>query len=102
CQAEDGIRAFHLTGVQTCALPISFLTFIDPHDQPSTSISYDPCGMPSQVSGGGNPTQTFVWDGTAKTITAKINDTYPTVSYLDSSEERRVGKGRRSRGARGN
>src|SRR5690606_40458569 len=23
CQAEDGIRAFHVTGVQTCALPIS-------------------------------------------------------------------------------
>src|SRR5690606_38767985 len=22
CQAEDGIRAFHVTGVQTCALPI--------------------------------------------------------------------------------
>src|SRR5690606_40424849 len=24
-QAEDGIRDFHVTGVQTCALPISFL-----------------------------------------------------------------------------
>src|SRR5690606_39581107 len=24
-QAEDGIRAFHVTGVQTCALPISFV-----------------------------------------------------------------------------
>src|SRR5690606_40682619 len=24
-QAEDGIRGFHVTGVQTCALPISFL-----------------------------------------------------------------------------
>src|SRR5690606_33048358 len=23
CQAEDGIRYFHVTGVQTCALPIS-------------------------------------------------------------------------------
>src|SRR5690606_41375897 len=23
CQAEDGIRVFHVTGVQTCALPIS-------------------------------------------------------------------------------
>src|SRR5690606_41189120 len=26
-QAEDGIRAFHVTGVQTCALPISFVLF---------------------------------------------------------------------------
>src|SRR5690606_40185447 len=25
-QAEDGIRDFHVTGVQTCALPISMLT----------------------------------------------------------------------------
>src|SRR5690606_40635354 len=25
CQAEDGIRYFHVTGVQTCALPISFV-----------------------------------------------------------------------------
>src|SRR5690606_39353891 len=24
-QAEDGIRDFHVTGVQTCALPISFI-----------------------------------------------------------------------------
>src|SRR5690606_40507179 len=24
-QAEDGIRVFHVTGVQTCALPISFM-----------------------------------------------------------------------------
>src|SRR5690606_39437477 len=23
CQAEDGIRGFHVTGVQTCALPIA-------------------------------------------------------------------------------
>src|SRR5690606_23929620 len=27
CQAEDGIRGFHVTGVQTCALPI-FLSVI--------------------------------------------------------------------------
>src|SRR5690606_13153020 len=26
-QAEDGIRDFHVTGVQTCALPISTLVF---------------------------------------------------------------------------
>src|SRR5436309_6395578 len=27
-QAEDGIRDFHVTGVQTCALPISPLLFL--------------------------------------------------------------------------
>src|SRR5690606_40221452 len=30
-QAEDGIRAFHVTGVQTCALPICFIVFITLH-----------------------------------------------------------------------
>src|SRR5690606_40706265 len=29
-QAEDGIRDFHVTGVQTCALPISFGTISAP------------------------------------------------------------------------
>src|SRR6266700_588229 len=29
-QAEDGIRDFHVTGVQTCALPISVRRFIAP------------------------------------------------------------------------
>src|SRR5690606_40952885 len=28
-QAEDGIRDFHVTGVQTCALPISISLFAD-------------------------------------------------------------------------
>src|SRR5207302_4338888 len=37
-QAEDGIRDFHVTGVQTCALPIS-----------PASIGYEP---PGRSSGG--------------------------------------------------
>src|SRR5690606_39767734 len=28
CQAEDGIRVFHVTGVQTCALPIFYQIFL--------------------------------------------------------------------------
>src|SRR5690606_33775939 len=31
-QAEDGIRYFHVTGVQTCALPISFVPSGSCHD----------------------------------------------------------------------
>src|SRR5690606_40105408 len=30
-QAEDGIRDFHVTGVQTCALPISMACMSRPH-----------------------------------------------------------------------
>src|SRR5690606_40036004 len=31
CQAEDGIRVFHVTGVQTCALPILALNIFPEH-----------------------------------------------------------------------
>src|SRR5690625_4121522 len=39
-QAEDGIRGGHVTGVQTCALPISFLTYALGHDQPVVRTEY--------------------------------------------------------------
>lgn len=61
-----------------------FLVVSHPHGQPATNISYDAWGMPDTVSGGGEPTQTYTWNGTARTITAKINGLYPTVTYLDS------------------
>src|SRR5690606_39894299 len=32
-QAEDGIRDFHVTGVQTCALPILVVEAIRPHTE---------------------------------------------------------------------
>src|SRR5690606_2272428 len=38
-QAEDGIRAFHVTGVQTCALPISVMA---DHPPQSTDVTYVP------------------------------------------------------------
>ena len=38
-QAEDGIRDSPVTGVQTCALPISTEAFFSENDQ--TRISYD-------------------------------------------------------------
>src|SRR5690606_40969516 len=72
-QAEDGIRDFHVTGVQTCALPIC--------PRPSTpapsarrSWTRTACGAPSS------------WDATA--------------SGSARSEERRVGKECRSRRSR--
>src|SRR5690606_40641711 len=34
-QAEDGIRDFHVTGVQTCALPISLTLMAPTHDFPT-------------------------------------------------------------------
>src|SRR5207302_5485484 len=92
-QAEDGIRAFHVTGVQTCALPISQLPVvvgfvsIPPQgghdhqdlDQLSTSL----------VSGG-----TSVSDSAGTVLTSSSN------SSSFRSEERRVGKECRSSEAR--
>src|SRR5699024_11629175 len=61
-QAEDGIRYRNVTGVQTCALPISMTTRLDSSGAKSgqrnfrwawsTPVSTAP--MPSRTSGGGN------------------------------------------------
>src|SRR5438445_8966865 len=68
-QAEDGIRDIGVTGVQTCALPIS--------DSPSSF----PPSMPA-----------------AKTrLTKAVHGRKAVVADLPRSEERRVGKECRSR-----
>src|SRR5690606_40006951 len=67
-QAEDGIRAFHVTGVQTCALPIS---------------ERDPS----------RPTLQDLQSSTAKPRKVKATRGFP-----GRSEERRVGKACSCRG----
>src|SRR5207302_7518136 len=78
-QAEDGIRDFHVTGVQTCALPI-----------------YD--GRTSFLSLSGPPGRTRQ---RKKRGTAIIRIDHPRSRsiglYTDRSEERRVGKECRAR-----
>src|SRR5690606_40652112 len=59
CQAEDGIRDFHVTGVQTCALPIYEHgqvirpPFIDPDDAMAhidlADIAFDEDGRPTNI-----------------------------------------------------
>src|SRR5690606_41008003 len=71
-QAEDGIRDFHVTGVQTCALPISIETA-------ATASFLAPWLV-------GSPKNTITQS--------------PTNLSMVRSEERRVGKEWRSRGAR--
>src|SRR5690606_40666218 len=39
-QAEDAIRVFHVTGVQTCALPISKLVLIEGSDDADQLIPH--------------------------------------------------------------
>src|SRR5690606_40788582 len=85
-QAEDGIRDFHVTGVQTCALPISFKT--------------RSCGVPCPV----DKSQPRSGTRTNCAITAKPAMTASPIALPPSktyfrmrSEERRVGKEGRSR-----
>src|SRR5690606_41157103 len=61
-QAEDGIRVFHVTGVQTCALPISTCDCL--HDMT------DPAGMARTIRAA------VADDGTWLLIDIKAYDTY--------------------------
>src|SRR5690606_39991846 len=99
-QAEDGIRGFHVTGVQTCALPICGCR----------SSSWAALGRPEvrrrknfvkrSSSRGGIP---FVQPQTARRnalcLGARGRLRGAQRAALNRSEERRVGKEGRARGA---
>src|SRR5690606_40295754 len=84
-QAEDGIRDFHVTGVQTCALPIFFDRFYT--DRPE----HEEFG---QNSGLGLHISKQIIEAHGGRIWAE-NRTTPEFGIR--SEERRVGKECRSR-----
>src|SRR5690606_41120278 len=79
-QAEDGIRDFHVTGVQTCALPISFVKEL-------LSFLVIVIGGLSFLSA--NVLLKEVLDETAYGIYSLI---VTFISIVYRSEERRVGK----------
>src|SRR5438874_7375433 len=88
-QAEDGIRDLYVTGVQTCALPISLPSrsttvrwFVDVSSGPAVTAAE--AVAHGEKGGTGSPGETGV--GSA-------------VAPIRRSEERRVGKECRSRGA---
>src|SRR5690625_8027317 len=78
-QAEDGIRDVHVTGVQTCALPIC--------DELIKKFSEIKKGIPQAID---KLTREALAN---KTMTADMS----LDEFLDRSEERRVGKECRSR-----
>src|SRR2546426_6454098 len=87
-QAEDGIRDYKVTGVQTCALPILFVTaraLLEAKDSvvalPASAISYAPYGD-----------SVFI----VEDVKGPDGGTYRGVRQ-QRSEERRVGKECRSR-----
>src|SRR5690606_39545580 len=86
-QAEDGIRDFHVTGVQTCALPISA-----PINNHNVALS------------GGTEKSNYLFSldymdqkGTLKEAflkrySARLNTSFKIGEFIERSEERRVGK----------
>src|SRR5690606_40259111 len=87
-QAEDGIRDFHVTGVQTCALPICNcdLLIIAVKTDPSQGAK----GVSLVVAEVSDDTPGFERGRLLKKIGQKGQDT--TELFFDRSEERRVGK----------
>src|SRR5207302_6568915 len=94
-QAEDGIRDFHVTGVQTCALPILQVAPSDPNivyagtgDSVGGSLGD---GMYKSVDAG------KTWTHIGLEDTVKINKIVIDPKDPNRSEERRVGKECRDR-----
>src|SRR5260370_25245935 len=86
-QAEDGIRDSSVTGVQTCALPISFL----PDD------GEDRRGSGEQMAKRARRNHTPLFKAKVALAAIKGEKTLAELAQLFRSEERRVGKECRSR-----
>src|SRR2546430_13734025 len=87
-QAEDGIRDLTVTGVQTCALPIS-ITAASPAPNRQTFATGPYSGLFGWVQGYSIQAQVNGQGGTKARLTQVLQHT--------RSEERRVGKECRSR-----
>src|SRR5690606_40978241 len=87
-QAEDGIRDFHVTGVQTCALPIWLLK----PENVGYNISYvDHVYMPVAIGPKNNPY--IGYSGSTQPLANFRNELAAFVADGSvRSEERRVGK----------
>src|SRR5690606_41097322 len=93
-QAEDGIRDFHVTGVQTCALPIWILR---PGEHPGQGVGYLEDGTMVVVENGAEAVgreERLVVTGTLQTSAGRM-----VFARLASgrSEARRVGTACRAR-----
>src|SRR5690606_39554444 len=87
-QAEDGIRDFHVTGVQTCALPISSAPWSE-----LASRSLRTCPSASLIAGWMRAAHGSV---PYRRCASHIPMTLPGTPGARRSEERRVGKECRS------
>src|SRR5690606_41078391 len=96
-QAEDGIRDFHVTGVQTCALPISTCAGCWPRSTRRRSCSRKWAYRSNRRDERGAETLPFFVFHFHKRPKNGRNRDYAKLEFLNRSEERRVGKECRSR-----
>src|SRR5690606_39755601 len=96
-QAEDGIRDFHVTGVQTCALPISWLS----QDLTTLNVvALDTTEKNTDVVASLTAVEVLLEHFNAshnRLLCWADTDDFNFVVYVNRSEERRVGKEWRSR-----
>src|SRR5690606_40455777 len=100
--AEDGIRAFHVTGVQTCALPISRAAMITVHGRGATARDILTLGAElrtTEVAYLAPQASQNTWYPYSFLAPLSQNEPYLS-SALARSEERRVGKECRSGGSK--
>src|SRR5690606_40686857 len=88
-QAEDGIRDFHVTGVQTCALPI----LRDAAEQAGVTAGEARLAFPGGVL---DLVDYFLADGDRRMTEALAHEDLASMKIRERSEERRVGKECRS------
>src|SRR5437764_7082999 len=93
-QAEDGIRDTSVTGVQTCALPISPQHLPGPPGGPDLRRPAASVQPPGVVCSWGN---SFLYEAVTTNFNARDPATWiAVVTTIRRSEERRVGKECRS------
>src|SRR5207244_7890626 len=98
-QAEDGIRDDLVTGVQTCALPILTMTHTVVTGPPGTGKSQVVTNMLVNAAWRGMKVLFASKNNKAvDVVEARVNGLGNRPVLLRRSEERRVGKGWRSRG----
>src|SRR5690606_39309934 len=85
-QAKDGIRDFHVTGVQTCAFPISVCsprTYAEGSAAYRASISAKRESSSVQASGKASKYRKATWHSTATTIVIRRRTATPSQTFSD-------------------
>src|SRR2546425_8694416 len=85
-QAEDGIRDKLVTGVQTCALPISTSDYVAGNNQWSRKIIYNSSGLVQDAYDARQINTHFDYDGLNRVYQITYTDGTPAAHYFYESQ----------------